>query len=167
MHEKSEQIATAFKKSNASVALYVEHSLNQKSKEIPITEKFHQRMTNVNPSFLSKIAFNTHVNEDTPWCYPGGTALTVDRICRGHHTKNGVDSSGLGRWTWMCLEGQLNIFVTYIAVYRPCRNKKRRCIDVESTYTVFQRKGNYIAKSKGSFRRQPDSIAANHISKRG
>ena len=97
MHNKSEQIATAFKKSNASVALYAEHSLNQKSKEIPITERFHQRMINVNPSSLSKIAFNTHANDDTPWCYPGGTALTVDRISRGHHTKNGVDSSGLGR----------------------------------------------------------------------
>ena len=56
MQEKSEQIATAFKKSNASVALYAEHSLNQNSKEIPITERFHQRMINVNPSSLSKIA---------------------------------------------------------------------------------------------------------------
>ena len=52
MQEKSEQIATAFKKSNASVALYAEHSLNQNSKEIPITERFHQRMINVNPSSL-------------------------------------------------------------------------------------------------------------------
>ena len=46
MQEKSEQIATAFKKSNPSVALYAEHSLNQNSKEIPITERFHQRMIN-------------------------------------------------------------------------------------------------------------------------
>ena len=50
MQEKSEQIATAFKKSNASVALYAEHSLNQNSMDIPITERFHQRMINVNPS---------------------------------------------------------------------------------------------------------------------
>ena len=98
MNEKSEQIATAFKKSNDSVALYAEHSLNQKSKDIPITERFHQKMISVNPSSLSKIAFNTHANDDTPWCYPGGTALTVDHISRGHQTSNGVDSSGLSRW---------------------------------------------------------------------
>ena len=135
MNEKSEQIATAFKQSNASVALYAEHSLNQKSKEIPITERFHQRMINVNPSSLSKIAFNTHTNEDTPWNYPGGAAMTVDRICRSHHTKNGVDSSGLGRWTWMRLEGRLNTFVTYIAAYRPCRNER----DVASTWNQHVR----------------------------
>ena len=105
MSSKLEQIAKAFKKSNASVALYAEHSLNQKSKQIPTTKRFHQRMINVNPSSLSKISFNVHANDDTPWNYPGGTALTVDRISRGHHANNGVDSSGLGRWTWIRLEG--------------------------------------------------------------
>ena len=40
-------------------------------------ERFHQRMINVNPSLLSKIAFNTHANEDTPWNYPGGTAIQL------------------------------------------------------------------------------------------
>ena len=99
------------------MALYAEHSLNQKSKDIPVTEIFHQQMINVNPSSLSKIAFNTHANVDTPWCYPGGTALTVDHIFRGHHTANRVDSSGLGRWMWICLEGRLNTFVSYIAAY--------------------------------------------------
>ena len=97
MHEKSEQIATAFKNNNTCVALYAEHSSNQNSKEIPITEKLHQRMINVNPSSLYKIAFNTNANDDTQWCYPGGIALVVDYICRGHHTSNRVDSSGFGR----------------------------------------------------------------------
>ena len=65
MNEKSQQIVTAFKKSNTSAALYAEHSLKQKSKDIPIIERFHQQMINVNPSSLLKIAFNTHVNDDT------------------------------------------------------------------------------------------------------
>ena len=42
MSKKSEQIDTVFKKSNASVALYWEHSLNQKSKDIPVTERLYQ-----------------------------------------------------------------------------------------------------------------------------
>ena len=130
MNGKSEQIATAFKKSNASVALYAEHLLNQQSKDIPTTKQFHQWMVNVNPSFLSKIAFNAHANVDTPWYYPGETALTVDHISRGYRTANEVDSSGVGRWTWICLERHLNTFANYIATYRPCCNVK----DVASTW---------------------------------
>ena len=135
MCEKSEQIATAFKKSNASVALYAEHSLNQKSRDIPVTERFHQLMLNVNPSSLSKIAFNAHANVDTPWYYPGRTALPVDCISNGHHTTNRVDSSGLSRRTWIRLEGRLNTFVSHIAAYRPCRNVK----DVASTWNQHVR----------------------------
>ena len=52
------------------MALYAEHSLNQKLKQIPVTELFHQQMINVNPPFLLKIAFNDHANVDTPWYYP-------------------------------------------------------------------------------------------------
>ena len=117
MSAKLEQIAKAFKQSNASVALYAEHSLNQKSKDIPMTERFHQQMINVNPSSLSKISFNEHANDDTPWYYSGGIALTIDRIPREHHVGNGVDLSGLGRWTWIRLEGKLNTFATYIVAY--------------------------------------------------
>ena len=112
------------------MALYAEYSLNQNLKQIPTIERFHQRMTNVNPASLSKISFNVHANKDTPWNYPGGTALTVDRISRGHHISNGVDSSGLGRWMWICLEGRLNTLASYIAAYQPCRNEK----DVVSTW---------------------------------
>ena len=135
MNKKSEQIATAFKKSNASVALYAEHSLNQKSKEIPVKERLHQRMINVNPSSLARIAFITHANVDTPWYYPGRTALPVDCISNGHHTTNRVDSSGLSRRTWIRLEGRLNTFVSHIAAYRPCRNVK----DVASTWNQHVR----------------------------
>lgn len=54
-------------------------------------------MINANPSSLSKIAFNVYENIDTPWYYPGVTALPVDYISKGHHTVNEVNSSGLGR----------------------------------------------------------------------
>ena len=153
MSEKSEQISTAFKKSNASVTLYVEYSLNQKSKQIPVTKQFHQQMINMNSSSLSKIAFNVHANVDTPWYYPGGTALTVDCISRRHHTANGVDSSGLGRWRWIRLEGRLNTFASYIAAYRPyrpCRNVK----DVALTWNQHVR---YCSK-KGIISSNPRNI---------
>ena len=56
-------------------------------------------MTNVNPSSLSKVRFNSHTNNNTFWNYPSGTALTIDHISRGHHVSNGIDLSSLGRWT--------------------------------------------------------------------
>ena len=134
------------------MALYVEHSLNQKSKQIPVTERFHQRMINVNPSSLSKIAFNVQPNADTPWNYFGGTGPSVDRIFRDYHIVNGVDSSCLGRWTWIRLEGRLNTFASYIMAYQPCRKKKRFSNNLEPTCKVFQQQGNIISKSKGRFR---------------
>lgn len=63
---KLEQIAKPFKKHNAGVALYTNDCLNQNSKQISTTERFHQRMINVNTSSLSKISFNFHANYDTP-----------------------------------------------------------------------------------------------------
>ena len=92
-------------------------------------------MTNVNPSSLSKISLNSHANDNIPWKYPSGTALTVDYISRGHHVGNGIDLSGLGRWMWICLEGRLNTFTRYIAAYRPCPNEK----DVASTWNQHVR----------------------------
>ena len=151
MSQQSEKIATAFKKSNASVVLYPEHSLNRKLKQIPATEQLYQQMINVTPSSLSKIAFNVHANADTPWYYPSGTALTVDHTSRGHHTVNRVESSGLGRWTWFHLKGRLNTFASYIAAYRPCRNVK----DVASTWNqhvrYFSKKGISSPKSRDTF----------------
>ena len=98
MSWKLKQIAKAFKK-NANVALCAEHCLNQNLKKITITELFHQQMTNVNPSSLSKISFNSHANNDTPWNYPSGMVLIIDCISRGHHVSNEVDLLSLGRWT--------------------------------------------------------------------
>ena len=123
------------------MVLYAEHLLNQKSKDIPITKRFHQQILNVDPSSLSKIAFNTHANDDTTWCYPGGTALSVDCISRGHHTINGVDSSGLVSWTCICLERSLNTFVSYIAAYWPCHNKKDVALTWNQHVRYFSEKG--------------------------
>ena len=97
MSWKLKQIAKAFKK-NANVALCAEHCLNQNLKKITITELFHQQMTNVNPSSVSKINVNVHTNDDTPQNYHGGTELLINYISRGHNVGNRVGLSGLDRW---------------------------------------------------------------------
>ena len=64
---KSIQIAKAFQISNASVALYAEHSLNKSESKFHFSDSFHQGMLNINPKSLSKLSHNTHRNSDTPW----------------------------------------------------------------------------------------------------
>ena len=97
MSWKLDQIAKAFKISNASAALYAEHYLNQNLKQIPTTKRFYQQMTNVKPSSLSKISFNVYTNNDTPWNYPSGMGLTTYCISRGYNVGKGVGLLGLGR----------------------------------------------------------------------
>ena len=121
---KSIQIAKAFKISNVSVSLYAEHSLNESESKFHFSNSFHQRMLNINPKSLLKLSHNTHRNLDTPWRYPGGTALTMNATAKAHMTSTGNDSTGLGRWTWTHLEGRYKTFSTCISAYRPCTNKE-------------------------------------------
>ena len=98
-----------------------------------------------------KITFNTHANVDPPWCYPVKRALTVDCISRGHHTANEVDSSGLGKWTWIRLEGHLNTFVSYIAAYQPCRNVKDEASTCNQYVRYFSEKGTTSPNPRDNF----------------
>ena len=83
---KSIQIVKAFKHSNASLALYAKHSLNESN--FYFSDRFRQRMLNINPKLLSKLSFNVHCNSDTPWRYPGGMALTMNATAKAHMSSN-------------------------------------------------------------------------------
>ena len=76
-------------------------------------------MLHINPKSLSKLSRNIHRNSDTPWYYPGGTALTV----KAHISSSGISPTRLGQWTWTCLEGRYKIFSTCILAYYPFTNK--------------------------------------------
>ena len=104
MQVNSQQIPEEFKESNASVAMYAVPCLHETGEQ---TEQFHACMVNWNHGSLSKISYNKHANSNTHWNYPGGTALTMDRVSRAHMRTYGADSTGLGRWTWVRLEGRL------------------------------------------------------------
>ena len=34
----------------------------------------------------------------------------------------GSDPTGLGRWTWVCIEGKSGEATVFVSVYRPCKN---------------------------------------------
>ena len=115
------QIAKAFKCSNASVALYTEHSLNKT--EFHCSDRFHQKMLHINLKSLSKLSHNINQNSDTPWHYPGDTALTMNATAKAHMSSRGIDPTGLGQWTWTSLEGRYKILSTCISAYCLCTNK--------------------------------------------
>ena len=118
---KSIQIAKAFKCSNASVALYAEHSLNET--KIHFSNRFYQGMLNTNLKLSSKLSHNIHRNFDTLEHYPEGIALTMNAATEAHMSSTGTDPTGLGRWTWTRLERRYKIFFIFISTYCPCTSK--------------------------------------------
>ena len=69
---------------------------------------------------------NNRNEKDVLWNLQGGTGITVDEHFRSHQTKNGngMDKTGLGRWTWICIRGKEEIHTRYISKYKQCKNKK-------------------------------------------
>ena len=80
-------------------------------------------MLHIKPKLFSKLSHNIHQNSNTPWHYPGSIALTMNTTAKAHMLYTGIDSTGLGQWTWTCLEGRYKIFSTCILAYCPCTNK--------------------------------------------
>ena len=67
----------------------------------------------------------------------GGTCT----IARGEITdrvfETGIDTSGLGRWSWIKLRGNDGTVTRFISTYQPCIQRNKRCY--ASTYIQWQR----------------------------
>ena len=104
---KSVQMATAFKDSNANIALYAEPSINDRF--LNPNEKFKDRMRMNNPGSFSILNYNANMGEDAKWNTIGGTTITMDSNFTSHMTQQGYgkDKSGLGRWCWVRINKRL------------------------------------------------------------
>ena len=54
----------------------------------------------------------------------GGVAVTAQGQLSPFVQDKGTDAAGLGRWTWITIEGRSNTKTAIIQIYRPCRNNK-------------------------------------------
>ena len=51
---------------------------------------------------------------------PGGTAIIADSLIRSRKTKSGEDNHGLGRWSFITLQGRDGRKLTIISAYKVC-----------------------------------------------
>ena len=73
------------------------------------------------------------------------------RIC-----EKGRDSSGLGRWTWMRMQGKHGHYTTIVSAYRPCRN-------TTDTGSVYVQQQTYWRHKKET--RCPIKLFVEHLKK--
>eukprot|EP00957_Ditylum_brightwellii_P096420 7343149-Ditylum_brightwellii.AAC.1 len=57
---------------------------------------------------------------------PGGVAVLAGGKAVGQICESGVDKSGLGRWAYLCLNGQYNKKIWIVGAYRLGNNKSTR-----------------------------------------
>lgn len=56
----------------------------------------------------------------------GGTATIAVNECANRVTCSGADETGLGRWSWLLIEGKHDIKVRIITAYNPCKTSSTR-----------------------------------------
>ena len=67
--------------------------------------------------------------------------MTFDTMA--HMTKSsGVDDSGLGRWSWVLIEGDRERHARIISAYNPCRTK------IDQFSTVYSQHKRFFLKNK-------------------
>ena len=132
-----------FVKSNASVALFAEHCLNE-SKLLPC-DLFNRRMKNVSPSSFSYLANNKHEASACSWLQPGGTGFSIDQLFSSHKIAHGADPSGLGRWTFVKFQGRDGYTVTMFSAYCPVENDRDLGSVWNQQYRYFQAAENLFS----------------------
>ena len=78
----------------------------------------------MNKRTLMRLNYNTNDGEGTKWNQYGGTGITLNADMRARMTKGGWggDSTKLGRWTWISIEGKDGITTVFVSAYRLCHN---------------------------------------------
>ena len=79
-------------------------------------------------------AFNKNEKSGQSTRLPGGVAIKATDQVAHRVSATGHDESGLGRWTWMSIQGKGNHLLRIVTGYRPCEAP-----GVSTTYQQQQR----------------------------
>ena len=118
---KSAHNARAFRSSNAGVALFAEHGLNEA--KLQSYHLFYTRMKSVETRSFSYITNNINEKDVASWNQIRGTGFTLSPLFRSHKDDHGCDQTGLGRWTYMRFRSEGHTKVCTILAYQPFKNK--------------------------------------------
>ena len=65
---------------------------------------------------------SNNIHEDSDTQQFGGTAIMAFETATSAVSGTGYDSLGLGRWSWIRLQGKQNKSTTIISAYNPCKS---------------------------------------------
>ena len=89
------------------------------------------------PIWVQK-SFNTIETENIGYSQRGRTATVLNGALSKYIKDANVNHTGLGRWSWVKLEGQPGHVTRIVTAYGPCRSKS------SGTKTYYQQQRRYI-----------------------
>ena len=89
------------------------------------------------PIWVQK-SFNTIETENIGYSQRGGTATVLNGALSKYIKDANVDHTGLGRWSWVKLEGQPGHVTRIVTAYGPCGSKS------SGNKTYYQQQRRYI-----------------------
>ena len=69
----------------------------------------------------SRTKYTCNKNETITKKQQGGTCITMKEQYGQYVKEMGADETGLGRWSWLRMEGNNDIKTTVITAYSPCK----------------------------------------------
>ena len=100
---------------------------------LPSEDRIWERTQNWYDDRRLSIAYNSKDPLATRTQY-GGVAIMAINTISHKVCKCGYDKSGLGRWTWMKIQGKHNTFTRIVSAYRPI---KSNISGATKQYTVY------------------------------
>lgn len=82
----------------------------------------------------------------------GGTATIAINVSASRVTCTGADETGLGRWSWLLLEGKNDVKVRIITAYNPCKTSHKRPATVYTQHRRYFLSKNNITCPRTQFR---------------
>ena len=82
-------------------------------------DQWHERIQDKPRKYRYQLSYNKNEKEYTDTAQHGGTAITITEAIAHHVIKRGSDKSGLGRWSWVLIQGKHKTLVRIVSAYRP------------------------------------------------
>jgi hypothetical protein len=114
---KSKQLISTIAHKQINIALLTEVGLYWKL--IRPDDQWYERTRESFQTSRSVMAYNITEPSMTSTTQFGGVGIIATDAAAHRVIDQGVDSSGLGRWSWLRLEGKQNHFLRVVSAYRP------------------------------------------------
>ena len=120
-NEKTKDLFAWIREIKADIILLSEIGINWRN--IHMDSNWHSRTKNEFQRISSSLSFNIHEKSKKPTLW-GGTAIIAIGNVASRVIQKGSDKSGMGRWSWLLLQGRENLVVRIISVYSPSKYSK-------------------------------------------